>query len=121
MRINRPTAILLGAFAFLPLIDLALLLGYIVPRVNALAGNSAEATRYFTWFNIAFWSQVSMFGISLALIGLFAVLAYRVDTVPPRQRSTWILLVTFGNLLAIPVFWYVYIWHGRTSRAVPSR
>lgn len=115
MRISRPYAVLLGVLAFIPIADLVLLLGYLLPTVDRLAQNSSASVTYFRWFNIVFWSQVGMFGISLVLVALFAVLAYRVDTVPPRQRSTWILLVTFANFFAIPVFWYLYIWSDRAT------
>ena len=41
---------------------------------------------------------------------LFVVYAFRSPTVPPGKRALWVAVIVFGNLVALPFFWFWYVW-----------
>jgi hypothetical protein len=40
----------------------------------------------------------------------FIVDACRSPRIPETERVTWILLLVLGNVLALPIYWYLKIW-----------
>jgi hypothetical protein len=41
---------------------------------------------------------------------LFIVYAFRSPTVPPAKRGLWVAVIVFGNIVALPFFWFWYVW-----------
>ena len=41
---------------------------------------------------------------------LFIVYALRSPTVPSGKRGLWVAVIIFGNIVALPFFWFWYIW-----------
>lgn len=46
----------------------------------------------------------------LALTVLYVVLAVRCEHLRPEMRAIWAVLLVIGNILAMPVYWYLYVW-----------
>ncbi len=40
----------------------------------------------------------------------YIVHAYRTDLVPADKKVLWVVILFFGNFIAIPVYWYLYMW-----------
>ena len=41
---------------------------------------------------------------------LFIVYALRSPTVPLGKRGLWVALIIFGSFVALPFFWFRYVW-----------
>lgn len=111
MRINRSIAVVLGALTVLPILYLAIFLGYLMPRLTSLGqpGGIGEG-QYFDLFNVVYRLQAVAAVLCIALVGLYVVFVYRSDTVPAGRRRLWLALLLFGNVVTMPIFWYLHIW-----------
>jgi len=57
--------------------------------------------------------------VTFAIAGSFISYAQRSPTVPSSKRTLWSVLLLFGNVFAVPVFWFLYIWRPLHSRRAP--
>ena len=52
--------------------------------------------------------------LTVAITGLactlFVVYALRSPTVPVPKRGLWVAVIIFGNVVALPFFWFWYVW-----------
>jgi hypothetical protein len=46
----------------------------------------------------------------LVLIAAYLAMLYRSTLVPSGRRTFWALVLLLGNVFALPVFWYVFLW-----------
>ena len=45
-----------------------------------------------------------------ALIAIYIVSVFKSETLPNEKRTLWAVVIFMGNLMAMPVYWYLYIW-----------
>ena len=57
--------------------------------------------------------------VALAMIIYFSRKALRSETLDKTQKRLWVAALIVGNLIALPVAWYVFVWKERTSKAPP--
>lgn len=93
VQMKKATAVVLGLVAFVPLATWPVVL---------LVSKDSFSTAVITAVALA-W---------IVPIG-FIVYLYKGSAVPSEKRGLWLALLLFGNVLALPFFWFWYIW--RTS------
>jgi hypothetical protein len=49
----------------------------------------------------------------LALIVIYIIHLFKTDRVPQDKKALWAVVLFLGNMIAIPVYWYFYIWRER--------
>jgi hypothetical protein len=49
----------------------------------------------------------------LALLVIYVVHLFKTDRVPQDKKALWAVVLFFGNVMAMPVYWYLYIWRER--------
>jgi hypothetical protein len=54
-------------------------------------------------------------GTGLILTILFIAYAAKSAAVPREERGLWIAVLIFANFLALPFFWYWYMWSPRPA------
>jgi hypothetical protein len=47
-----------------------------------------------------------MFG----LIAFYIVFLFKTDRVPQDKKALWAAVIFLGNMVAMPVFFYFYVW-----------
>lgn len=52
---------------------------------------------------------IAMVGV-IALITFYIVHAVRNRALANETRIIWVLLIFLGNMIAMPIYWYLYIW-----------
>lgn len=55
-------------------------------------------------------TMLLMFG----MIAVYVVSVVRNPKLDPNMRILWVLLLFFGNLFVMPVYWYLYMWRDET-------
>ncbi len=56
--------------------------------------------------------------VMLALVVFYAVDVFRSPHVPERQRVLWLLVLLLGGIVAMPIYWWLYLW--APTRAPPG-
>jgi hypothetical protein len=53
-----------------------------------------------------FLTMLLMFGLT----AFYIVYLFRTDRIVQDKKALWAVVLFMGNILAFPVFWYLYIW-----------
>ena len=111
MRINRAVAALLGILTLAPWAFFI----YLVARITSGAfppvpAPNAPPEEFFREFNALFRFQMVFMLVMLALMVFYIVHVFRTDRVPQEKKALWAAVLFLGNLFAMPVYWYFYIW-----------
>jgi hypothetical protein len=48
--------------------------------------------------------------LMLALTVIYVLHALRSGTVPQDQRLLWVVILFVGNVIAMPIYWWLYVW-----------
>lgn len=48
--------------------------------------------------------------ISLLLPILYIILALKNERIKSDMRIIWVLIILFGGMIAMPIYWYLYVW-----------
>ena len=54
----------------------------------------------------------------LLLVGLwvfYLIYLFRTRNIPKEKKGLWLAVLFFANILAMPFFWYVYVWRNSSS------
>jgi hypothetical protein len=44
------------------------------------------------------------------LLGIYIVNVFKNDRVSKDKKALWVVVLFLGNMIAMPVYWYLYIW-----------
>jgi hypothetical protein len=57
---------------------------------------------------------------ALAILVILAAIALGLQSLPVTRRVAWVFGMMFFYPLAVPAFWYLYVWRGAARREPPS-
>src|SRR2546430_2615182 len=77
----------------------------------------APPEQFFQEFETIFRIQMLVMALVLALMAFYIVHLFRTDRVPADKKALWAVVLFLGNLLAMPVYWYLYMWPKATEGA----
>lgn len=75
--------------------------------VGMSAGFSEDSTDS---FDKTFNTMLALNMLMLVLLASFIFYLYRSDNVPKSKRGLWVAVLLLGNSIAMPFFWYWYVW-----------
>jgi hypothetical protein len=44
------------------------------------------------------------------LIFVYIRYLFKTDTVPKDKKALWAVVLFLGNMISMPIFWYLYVW-----------
>src|SRR4051812_35362604 len=65
---------------------------------------------FFREFNAIFRVQMLFMVVILGLLAFYIMHVFRTDRVRQDKKALWAVVLLLGNLFAMPVYWYHYIW-----------
>ena len=68
-------------------------------------------------FPLHFLTMLEMMGLMV----IYIVHLFKTDRVPQDKKALWAVVLLLGNVLAMPVYWYFYIWKEPDFPLPPSR
>lgn len=57
--------------------------------------------------------------LSMALTVFYMVNVFRNDRVDKDKKVLWAVVLFLGNMIAMPIYWYLYIWKDAPAAAPP--
>jgi len=57
-------------------------------------------------FPLHFFTMLEIF----VLIMIYIVHVFKTDRVPQDKKALWAVVLFLGNMIAMPIYWYIYIW-----------
>lgn len=119
---GRAGKILLLAATIWPLIYMVLFMGFIITMVLSMqqsGGGPAPAPAQ--WFAGIFVLHILTILLVIALTAIYVVNVFRNDRVKENQKPLWAIVLLLGGMIAMPVYWYLYIWPEKPALSAEGR
>ncbi len=111
MRVNRGFAVIVAILTVAPWAYLVFFLSYLMPKFMSFTtpGGPPPEEFHHLFDNVFRW-HLGIMGLVVALTILYIVHLFRTDRVPADKKALWAVVLLLGNILAMPVYWYLYVW-----------
>ena len=111
MTISKPVKLLVGALSVWPFVYLVLFVGFVATSVFWIGQTEADESglvpiAFGLVFVVHFATILSIFGLTI----FYVVFLFKTDRVPQEKKALWAVVLVLGNMLANPVFYYLYVW-----------
>ena len=110
MRLNRPTALVIGVLTVAPWAYFVFFISHFMPALDAMSSSPIPPEQFFHNFNLIFRLHLLVMALIVALMAFYIVHLFRSDLVASDKKALWAVVLFLGNLLAMPVYWYLYMW-----------
>jgi hypothetical protein len=107
MKISKPLKVLLGLLTLLPLPYMLVFNFVLFPRLQA--GTLP--------FYPLFWIQGGIMSLLIGLLIFCVTQLFYNRRVPQDKRSLWAVVLVLGNMLAIPIFFWLYVWPAESAES----
>ncbi len=68
--------------------------------------------------NAFMYSGIGIYAVIIILILTFGIHVFRSNNVPVEKRKLWLAVLIFGNIVAFPVYWYLYVYKTHSMTAI---
>jgi hypothetical protein len=108
MTMTKPRALLLAVFTVWPFIYMFLFIGFVFTSMFWIGpGRHNQAPDMFmAVMALHLLTMLEMF----ALLVIYMVHLFKTPAVRQDMKALWAVVLFLGNMLAMPVYWYLYIW-----------
>ena len=110
MTLNRPLALVVGILTIAPWAFSAYLFAHIASLMPVPPMPGTPADQFFQDFQSIFRLQLLFMLLMLALLAFYIFHVFRTTRVPNDKKALWAVVLFLGNLFAMPVYWYFYVW-----------
>ena len=117
MRLNRPAALVVAVLTLAPWAYFVFFFTHFMSRFPLLPSSGTSPDEFFKDFEAIFRLQIIVMVLVLALIAFYIVHLFRTDRVPKDKKALWAVVLFLGHVLAMPVYWYFYMWPRGTGGA----
>ena len=111
MRISKPIAVLVGVFTAWPFVYMIIFLAYFIsgPFMRG-GGPSTEPDGAFKSFQVLLAVHIGTMLIMAALLVFYIVHVFKNPAIAGDKRALWAVVLFMGNVIAMPVYWFLYVW-----------
>ena len=120
MTLGKPVKVLIGALTAWPFLYVLLFMGimmwmlWVVPAGGGPDRHSGGAP---VAFMVLFGAHLATMLLMVALIAFYVVYLFKTNRVAQDKKALWAVVLFLGNMLAMPVFFYLYIWPSSWPRS----
>jgi hypothetical protein len=107
---KKSTKILLALATLWPFVYMILFFVMIFSMVMFMPTQSGEESEAPTFILIIFPLHLLTMLWIMALTVFYIVNVFRNDRVDKDKKALWAVVILLGNMIAMPVYWYLYIW-----------
>jgi hypothetical protein len=104
---NKKLSILILALTLLPL-------GYILYFIAFVATGRMMLSH--EGFRFIFKLHMAVIIYTWVLTGFYITYLLKTDKVTAEKKALWAVVLFLGNMMTMPVFWYLYIWKSSEER-----
>lgn len=108
---NKTTKILLGLATFWPFLYLILFFVFVFSSILFMPGPGEEGSGPPLFFAVFVALHLLTMLWIMALTIFYIVNVFRNDRVEKDKKVLWAVVIFLGNMIAMPIYWYLYIWN----------
>ena len=101
MRLNRPLALIVAALTLAPWAYFAFFFMLAVAE---------QPDPFVDQLDTTLWLHLFVMVLEGALLAFYLIHLLRADRIPADKKALWAVVLLFANLLAMPFYWYFYMW-----------
>ena len=102
---KRSAAILLAITTVLPVVYMFYFFSAIGPPGAHISVEESRAQ-----FELLWRLHLGTMGLMVALLVVYIVYLFKTEHVPKDKKALWAVVLFMGNVIAMPVFWFLYVW-----------
>jgi hypothetical protein len=100
---NKNKAIMVGAITIWPLLYIFLFIFYMFSMASTMDMDGSN-------FGLIMKLHMATILHSYFLIGGYIYYIVKTNVVSKSKKTLWVVIVFIGNMMAMPIFWYLYVW-----------
>lgn len=112
--LSKPVKLLVGALSVWPFIYMFIFFGFIATSFFWMGRTGGQPGDHSTGVPIAlvllFAAHFATMLVIFALVVFYVVFLFKTDRVAQEKKALWAAVLILGNMLAMPVFFYIYVW-----------
>jgi hypothetical protein len=123
MNLNKWSKILVGTLSVWPLLYIFVFFGFIAIMFVSMIGDGGQSQQPSgvpIAFAVLFAAHLGTILLLFALLVFYIVFLFKSDRVPQDKKALWAVVLFMGNALAMPVFFYIYVWPDEWPRPTKS-
>lgn len=122
-KMGKPLRILIGVLTLVPFATLVAFLMFFLDwssrlTTSALANQGPLGREYLVVFLLYATAQIV---VTLGLLLLFAIDLSKNDRIAQDSKLVWGLVLFFGNVFALPLYWFLFFWRGPDQSPPPPQ
>lgn len=107
---TKGKAIVLGVFSIWPILYMLLFMGSMFIMMITMFTNPPTSNEppmiMLVLFPLHFLTIFEIF----ALLAIYLYYLFKTDVVPQDKKALWAVVLFLGNMISMPIFWYLYVW-----------
>lgn len=115
-RPSRPAAYLIAVLSIWPIVYFMLFMAFVAftfATFPSKPSGSLPVALFRYIFPLHFLTILLMF----ALTAVYVVHVFKSDQLPSDRRIMWVIVLLFGNIVAFPIYWWIYMRPGAPAAA----
>ena len=117
MRLSTTTKLLVIVATVTPVVYMAL---FFAGFAYTAAAGPREAGLIFDNFGIFVAVHLMVMFLMFALMTFYIVFLFKTDAVKTELKALWAVALFMGGPVAMPIFWYLYVWPSTGPRSAAS-
>jgi hypothetical protein len=107
IQMTRKKAITLGIFTVIPFFYIIVFVIFFIGIATSINNNRPSTIdMFFIIFPIHFAVMID----TIVLLVIYIKDVFKNQNIEESKRTLWALVLFFGNLIAMPIYWYTNIW-----------
>jgi hypothetical protein len=119
LRISRPVAMLIGALTFWPILYMFIFFAVFMTGFFMNPGSSMQPEAGFRSFQVLMAVHLGTMLLMMALLTFYIVHVFKNSAIAGDKRTLWAVVLFFGNVIAMPVYWFLYVWREPPPVVIP--
>jgi len=114
MPLSRPLKVAIGMLTAWPLVYMFVFIAFIAGTmfwIGVMApGDGSHSSGPPVAFLALMAGHLATTMLMLGLTAFYIVFLFKTDRVPQDKKALWAVVLFLGNIIAMPVFFYLYVW-----------
>lgn len=112
---SKPAKIILGIATLWPLLYIFIFFAFVFSSAILAMNGSAVIGDPSSGFGTIFVLHLFTILLMFVLLTIYIVNVFNNDRVENDKKALWAVVLFLGNIIAMPVYWYLYIWRNPHS------
>ena len=118
---SKPIKIALLLVSLWPFLYVILFFIFFISTAFYIGASDGKGADLPIGFAIIFCLHVLTMLLIMALTVFYMVNVFRNDRVEKDKKVLWAVVLFMGNMIAMPIYWYLYIWKEPAVAPLPLR